>query len=84
RDKRYNLVPIASLQNAVKTIVESRSDDDLEISRKLIAEKKGLLRKKQLEFYKEKKDYIKFFENNLSGSFDKITIPIINAKIFKT
>ncbi|MFM8185653.1 MAG: hypothetical protein ACKN9I_01840 [Alphaproteobacteria bacterium] len=60
-------MPIASLQNAVKTIVESRSDDDLEISRKLIAEKKGLLRKKQLEFYKEKNDYIKFFENNLSG-----------------
>jgi len=66
-DKNYNLVPIASLQNAVKTIVESRSDDDLEISRKLIAEKKGLLRKKQLEFYKEKNEYIKFFENNLSG-----------------
>lgn len=66
-DKNYNLVPIASLQNAVKNIIESRSDDDLEISRKIIAEKKGLLRKKQLEFYKEKNEYIKFFENNLSG-----------------
>lgn len=66
-DKNYNLVPIASLQNAVKNIIESRSEDDLEISRKLIAEKKVLLRKKQLEFYKEKNEYIKFFENNLSG-----------------
>lgn len=66
-DKNYNLVPIASLQNAVRTIINSRSQDDLEISRKLIAERKNLLRKKQLEYYKEKNEYIKFFENNLSG-----------------
>jgi len=66
-DKNYNLVPISSLQNAVKTIIQSRTAVDLEISKKIIAERKNLLRKKQLEFYKEKNDYIKFFENNLSG-----------------
>lgn len=66
-DKNYNLVPIASLQNAIKTIIESRSQVDLEITRKLIVERKNLLRKKQLEYYKEKNDYVKFFENNLSG-----------------
>lgn len=66
-DKNYNLVPIASVQNAVRTIINSRSQDDLEISRKLIVERKNLLRKKQLEYYKEKNEYIKFFENNLSG-----------------
>ena len=43
------------------------TQDDLEISRKLIVERKNLLRKKQLEYYKEKNEYIKFFENNLSG-----------------
>lgn len=63
-DKNYTLVPIQSLQEAIRIINQSRTDDDIEFSKKLIVEKKALLRKKNSLRNNEGNEYTKFFEKN--------------------
>jgi hypothetical protein len=69
KDKKYTLIPILSLQNAIKILKDSRNDEDLEFSKKIIVEKKSLDRKKNLEQYQEKNEYLDFI--NKSKNFDK-------------
>ncbi len=61
-DKNYTLVPIKSIQEAIKIINNSRTDDDIEFSKKLIVDKKAFLRKKSLTNNNEKNEYLKSFE----------------------
>ena len=61
-NKNYTLVPIKSIQEAIKAINQSRTVDDVEFSKKIIVEKKILLRKKNLLNNDEKNDYVKLFE----------------------
>lgn len=63
-DKNYTLIPIQSLQEAIKIINQSRSEEDIEFSKKLIVEKKTLLRKKNSLRNNEGNEYTKFFEKN--------------------
>ena len=63
-NKNYTLVPIQSLQSAVKAINDDRSDEDIEFSKKIIAEKKAFFRKKDLEHYQEKNEYTNFIANS--------------------
>lgn len=63
-NKNYTLVPIQSLQTAVKAINDNRSDEDIEFSKKIIAEKKTFFRKKDLEHYQEKNEYNNFVANS--------------------
>lgn len=61
-DKNYTLIPIQSLQDAIIIINKSRTDEDIEFSKKLIADKKTLLRKKNTLRYNDSNEYTKFFE----------------------
>ena len=64
--KNYTLVPIDSIQNAIKTINLSKTDEDIDFSKKMIVEKKALLRHKKLDRFQEKNQYIKFFQDQSS------------------
>ena len=61
-DKNYTLIPIQSLQDSIIIINQSRTDEDIEFSKKLIADKKTLLRKKNTLRYNDSNEYTKFFE----------------------
>lgn len=81
-NKNYNLVPIKSLQNAVKTINDSKTIDDIEFSKKIIVEKKVLLRRKKLDRFQEKNQYVKFFQDSSSqAKFDSNEDDLLNQKI---
>jgi hypothetical protein len=71
-NKNYTLVPIQSLQDAIKIINQSRTEEDLEFSKKLIVDKKILLRKKNSLRNNEGSEYVKFFENSSDVSNIKI------------
>lgn len=63
-DKNYTLVPIQSLQEAIRIINQSRTEEDIEFSKKLIVDKKNLLRKKNSFRNNENSEYTKFFEKS--------------------
>lgn len=63
-NKNYTLVPIQSLQEAIKVINQARTEEDIEFSKKLIVDKKNLLRKKNSLRNNDDKDYAKFFEKS--------------------
>lgn len=67
-NKNYTLVPIQSLQEAVKIINQTRTEEDIEFSKKLIVVKKSLLRKKNISRYEEGNSYVKFFEQTPKGN----------------
>jgi hypothetical protein len=71
-NKNYTLVPIQSLQEAIRIINQSRTEEDIEFSKKLIVEKKSLLRKKDLLRNNEGNEYAKFFENDPNNKNIKI------------
>ena len=66
-DKNYTLIPIQSLQEAIKTINQTRTEEDIEFSKRLIVDKKSLLRKKNMLRFEEDNSYIKFFEKEASN-----------------
>ena len=65
-NKNYTLIPIRSLQDSIDTINKSKTAEDIEFSKKLIADKKFLIRKKNLERYNENDEYVKFFEKSIN------------------
>ena len=85
-NKNYTLVPIQSLQEAVKIINQTRSEEDIEFSKRLIVVKKSLLRKKNISRYEEGNSYVKFFEqtteannNNLATQETKNSKPYLQS-----
>lgn len=67
-NKNYTLIPIRSLQDSIDIINKSKTAEDIEFSKKLIADKKFLIRKKNLERYNENDEYVKFFEKSINDS----------------
>lgn len=66
-DKNYTLVPIKSLQEAIRTINQTKTAEDIEFSKKLIIDKKSLIRKKNLSRNNENIEYVKLFEGTSSN-----------------
>ncbi len=64
RSKNYTLVPIQSLQEAIKIINQTKTAEDIEFSKKLIVDKKSLMRKKNLPNIEDKNEYIKLSETS--------------------
>ena len=71
--KNYTLVPLNSIQNAINTINLSKTVEDVEFSKKMIVEKKALLRRKKLDRFQEKNQYVKFFQDQSNQASNKAT-----------
>ena len=74
-NKNYTLVPIQSLQEAIKTINQAKTAEDIEFSKKLIVDKKSLIRRKNLSRNNDNIEYVKLFEktsNNIETAEKKI------------
>jgi len=72
RDKNYTLVPIQSLQEAIRIINQTKNEDDIEFSKKLIVEKKNLLRKKNSLRNDEENEYTKFLNRSSEANNIKV------------
>jgi hypothetical protein len=66
-NKNYTLIPMRSLQDSIEIINKSKTAEDIEFSKKLIVDKKFLIRKKNLERFNENDEYVKFFEKSLDS-----------------
>jgi|APGre2960657468_1045069.scaffolds.fasta_scaffold00669_8 hypothetical protein len=66
-NKNYTLIPIRSLQDSIEIINKSKTAEDIEFSKKLIVDKKFLIRKKNLDRYNENDEYVKFFEKSVDS-----------------
>jgi hypothetical protein len=66
-NKNYTLIPIRSLQDSIDIMNKSKTAEDIEFSKKLITDKKFLIRKKNLERYNENDEYVKFFEKSIDS-----------------
>jgi hypothetical protein len=66
-NKNYTLIPIRSLQDSIDIMNKSKTAEDIEFSKKLIVDKKSLIRKKNLERYNENDEYVKFFEKSIES-----------------
>jgi hypothetical protein len=62
-NKNYTLVPIQSLETAISQINNSRSQEDIEFTKKIIAERKALIRNKKLNKYQEKNQFVRSISN---------------------
>ena len=66
-NKNYTLIPIRSLQDSIEIMNKSKTAEDIEFSKKLIVDKKFLIRKKNLDRYNENDEYVKFFEKSIDS-----------------
>lgn len=64
-NKNYTLVPIKSLEKAIAQINKSRTEEDIEFSKKIIAERKTLIRNKKLNRFQEKNQYVRYYESSI-------------------
>ena len=79
-NKNYTLIPIRSLQDSIDIINKSKTAEDIEFSKKLIADKKFLIRKKNLERYNENDEYVKFFEKSIDSKSINVASQNINPQ----
>ena len=79
-NKNYTLIPIRSLQDSIDIINKSKTAEDIEFSKKLIAEKKFLIRKKNLERFNENDEYVKFFEKSIDSKSVNVASQNINPQ----
>ena len=61
------MIPIRSLQDSIEIMNKSKTAEDIEFSKKLIVDKKFLIRKKNLDRYNENDEYVKFFEKSIDS-----------------
>jgi hypothetical protein len=66
-NKNYTLIPMRSLHDSIEIINKSKTAEDIEFSKKLIVDKKFLIRKKNLERFNENDEYVKFFEKSIDS-----------------
>ena len=69
-----------SLQDSIDIINKSKTAEDIEFSKKLIVDKKALIRKKNLERYNENDEYVKFFEKSLESKNVNVATQNINPQ----
>jgi hypothetical protein len=79
-NKNYTLIPMQSLQDSIDIINKSKTAEDIEFSKKLIVDKKALIRKKNLERYNENDEYVKFFEKSLESKNVNVATQNINPQ----
>ena len=79
-NKNYTLIPMQSLQDSIDIINKSKTAEDIEFSKRLIVDKKALIRKKNLERYNENDEYVKFFEKSLESKNVNVATQNINPQ----
>jgi len=63
-NKNYTLIPINSLEKSINQINNSRTAEDIEFSKKIIAERKFLIRNKRLIKFQAKNQFVRFYDSN--------------------
>jgi hypothetical protein len=79
-NKNYTLIPMRSLQDSIEIINKSKTAEDIEFSKKLIVDKKFLIRKKNLERFNENDEYVKFFEKSIDSKSINVASQNINPQ----
>jgi hypothetical protein len=64
-NKNYTLIPIRSLEKAIAQINKSRTPEDIEFSKKIIAERKAIIRNKKLNNFQEKNQFVRYYESSI-------------------
>jgi len=83
-NKNYTLVPIKSLETAISQINNSRSNEDIEFTKKIIAERKFLIRNKKLNKYQEKNQFVRYYDSASSQNYKDNSVAMNNKTTDKS
>jgi hypothetical protein len=64
-NKNYTLIPIRSLEKAIAQINKSKTPEDIEFSKKIIAERKAIIRNKKQNNFQEKNQFVRYYESSI-------------------